>query len=94
VDPNVKEKTRNKVQEVIQKMNFQPNMAARGLAAGSTKVIGLVIPVGISSIFSDPYFPLVIQGVSSACNQLGYSIMLWLAEPKYERQTISQIIYN
>jgi LacI family transcriptional regulator len=93
-DPNVKERTRTKVQEVIQNLNFQPNMAARGLAAGSTKVLGLVIPVGISSIFSDPYFPLVIQGVSSTCNQLGYSIMLWLAEPQYERKTISQIIYN
>jgi LacI family transcriptional regulator len=94
VDPNVGERTRKKVQEVIQNLNFQPNMAARGLAAGSSKVIGLVIPVGISSIFSDPYFPLVVQGVSSACNHLGYSIMLWLAEPHYERKTISQIIYN
>ncbi len=93
-DPNVKERTRTKVQEVIQKLNFQPNMAARGLAVGSTRVLGLVIPVGISSIFSDPYFPLVIQGVSSVCNQLDYSIMLWLAEPQYERKTISQIIYN
>ena len=93
-DPNVGERTRKKVQEVIQNLNFQPNMAARGLAAGSTKVIGLVIPVGVSSIFSDPYFSLVIQGVSSACNHLGYSIMLWLADPQYERKTISQIIYN
>ncbi|HEY3344906.1 MAG TPA: LacI family DNA-binding transcriptional regulator [Anaerolineaceae bacterium] len=93
-DPNVKERTRNKVLEVIQSHNFQPNIAARGLAAGSTKVIGVVIPVGVSSIFSDPYFSLVIQGVSSACNHLGYSIMLWLAEPQYERKTISQILYN
>jgi LacI family transcriptional regulator len=93
-DPNVKEQTRKKVLDVIQSHNFQPNIAARGLAAGSTKVIGVVIPVGVSSIFSDPYFSLVIQGVSSACNHLGYSIMLWLAEPQYERKTISQILYN
>ncbi len=93
-DPNVGERTRKRVQEVIQALSFQPNMAARGLAAGKTRVLGLVIPVGISSIFSDPYFPLVIQGVSSACNLRGYSIMLWLAEPQFERKTISQIIYN
>jgi LacI family transcriptional regulator len=93
-DPNVRDQTRKKVQEVIQKFNFQPNLAARGLAAGSTQVIGLVIPVGISSIFSDPYFPLIIQGISSACNQHGYSIMLWLAEPQYERRTIGQIMHN
>jgi LacI family transcriptional regulator len=93
-DPNVNEQTRTKVQTLIQSIDFQPNLAARGLAAGHTNVIGLVIPTGVTAIFTDPYFPLVIQGVSSACNALGYSVMLWLAEPEYERRTISQIIYN
>jgi LacI family transcriptional regulator len=93
-DPKVSDRTRKKVQEIIQNVNFQPNIAARGLAAGHTRVIGLVIRMGVASIFSDPYFPLVIQGVSSACNNLGYSVMLWLAEPKYELQTIGQILYG
>ncbi|HMD87858.1 MAG TPA: LacI family DNA-binding transcriptional regulator [Anaerolineaceae bacterium] len=93
-DPNVNEKTRQKVKDVIQKLDFQPNLAARGLAAGHTNVLGLVIPMGVSAIFTDPYFPLVIQGVSSACNVLDYSVMLWLAEPEYERRTIRQILYN
>jgi LacI family transcriptional regulator len=93
-DPNVNNHTRTKVQEIIQNLNFQPNLAARSLAAGYTRVLGLVIPIGVASIFTDPYFPLVIQGVSSACNALGYSVMLWLAEPKYERKMISQILYN
>jgi LacI family transcriptional regulator len=93
-DPNVKERTRQKVLEIIQRINFQPNLAARGLAAGRTQVLGLVIPTGVTAIFSDPYFPLVIQGVSSACNALGYSVMLWLAEPEYERKTISHILYS
>jgi LacI family transcriptional regulator len=93
-DPNVNTQTREKVKELIDSINFQPNLAARGLAAGHTRVLGLVIPTGISAIFSDPYFPLLIQGVSTACNALEYSVMLWLAEPEYERKTISQIIYN
>jgi len=93
-DPNVNDQTRSKVQSIIQRIDFQPNLAARGLAAGHTKVIGLVIPTGVTAIFTDPYFPLVIQGVSSACNAQGYSVMLWLAEPEYERRTVSQIIYN
>lgn len=93
-DPNVKEQTRERVQAVIQSINFQPNQAARGLAAGHTRVIGLVIPTGVSALFSDPYFPLVIQGVASATNALGYSVMLWLAEPEYERKTIQQVLYN
>jgi LacI family transcriptional regulator len=93
-DRNVSEQTRLNVQSIIQSIDFVPNLAARGLAAGHTRVIGLVIPTGVMAIFTDPYFPLVIQGVSSACNARGYSVMLWLAEPEYERRTISQIMYN
>jgi len=93
-DSNVKEETRQKVLQVIQNINFQPNLAARGLAAGRTNTIGLVIPAGVSTLFADPYFPQLIQGVSTACNARDYSVMLWLAEPEYERRMIRQILHN
>jgi LacI family transcriptional regulator len=93
-DANVKEETRRKVLAIIKDINFQPNMAARSLAAGSTNIIGLVIPAGVSALFVDPYFPQFIQGVSTACNAHAYSVMLWLAEPEYERRTINQILHN
>ncbi len=93
-DANVSERTRQKVNSVIEQYSFQPNLAARGLAAGHKKVIGLVIPVGVTAIFTDPFFPLLIQGVSSACNHQDYSVMLWLAEPEFERKTITKILYN
>lgn len=93
-DPNVKEATRERVLDVIQRTNYQPNIAARGLAAGRTRVLGLVIPVGVSALFTDPYFPILVQGVSSACNLHDHSVMLWLAEPEYERRTIRQIMHS
>lgn len=93
-DANVKEETRRKVLDVIKSIDFQPNLAARGLATGRTNVIGVVIPAGVSVIFSDPYFPQFIQGVSTACNSRNYSVMLWLAEPEYERRMISRILHN
>jgi LacI family transcriptional regulator len=91
---NVKEQTRARVMEVIQKNNFQPNIAARGLAAGRTNVIGLVIPAGVTAIFSDPYFPLLIQGALSACNSRDFSVMLWLAEAEFERRMVRQILHS
>jgi LacI family transcriptional regulator len=93
-DNNVKKETRQKVLEVLQSINFQPNLAARSLAAGHTNTIGLVIPAGVSTLFVDPYFPQFIQGVATACNAHDYSVMLWLAEPEYERRMISQILHN
>jgi len=93
-DSNVKKETRQKVLEVLQNNNFQPNLAARSLAAGRTNTLGLVIPASVSTIFVDPYFPQFIQGVSTACNAHDYSVMLWLAEPEYERRMIRQILHN
>lgn len=91
-DPNVNDSTRAQVHAVIKKMGYHPNAAARGLAAGKTRVLGLVIPMGVAALFSDPYFPLLIQGISAACNQHNYSTMLWLAEPEFERRMIQQIV--
>jgi LacI family transcriptional regulator len=91
---NVREQTRMQVMDIIQQSNFQPNIAARSLAAGRTNVIGLVIPAGVSAIFTDPYFPYLIQSVSLACNAKDYSTMLWLAEPEFERRMMRQILHS
>src|SRR6185369_12040782 len=87
-DPHVSDETREQVMEVVQRLNFHPNAAAR------SRVLGLVIPTGVSSLFTDPYFPLLVQGVSSACNAHDHSVMLWLAEPEYERRTIGKVMHG
>jgi len=93
-EENVKDQTRQKVMQVINSYNFQPNLAARGLASGRTNVIGVVIPASVTVIFTDPYFPQLLQGVSAVCNTREYSVMLWLSEPEYERRMISRILHN
>lgn len=93
-DPNVAANTRQRVLDVIHQLNFQPNRAARSLAGGHTRILGLVIPTGISSVFSDPYFPNLIRGISATCQEKDYSVMLWLAEADYERRTIDQVLHN
>jgi LacI family transcriptional regulator, galactose operon repressor len=90
--PNVDSDTRARVLSVAESLSYQPNIAARSLAAGRTQILGLVIPTAVSTLFADPYFPLLIQGITSACNANDYSVMLWLAEPEYERRMIRQIL--
>jgi LacI family transcriptional regulator, galactose operon repressor len=92
--PNVSEDARRKVLDVIRQTNFQPNIAARSLASGNTQILGLVIPTAVANLFIDPYFPLLIQGITAACNARGYSMMLWLANIEYERRMIHQILYS
>lgn len=93
-DPKVSEETRARVRLIIEQLNYRPNMAARSLAGGRTRILGLVFPTGVSSVFSDPYFPLLIRGISAACREQEYSVMLWLAEPDYERRTIMHVLRN
>ena len=93
-DPNVADDTRQRVLQVIRQSNFQPNRAARRLAGGRTHILGLVIPTGVSSVFTDPYFPIQIRGISNACQDRDYSVMLWLAEADYERSAIDQVLNN
>lgn len=90
----VREETRKRVQSVIDQINFQPNIAARSLAAKRTGIIGLVIPAGVSALFNDPYFPQLIQGISAACNKNEYSMMLWVDEPTYHLRTTRQLLHS
>ena len=55
--PNVDQATRARVRLVAESLNYQPNIAARGLAVGRTRILGLAIPMVVSALFSDPYFP-------------------------------------
>jgi LacI family transcriptional regulator len=93
-DPNVSDETRQRVMTIVQDLNYHPNVVARGLAAGRTRVLGLVIPRTVSTLFTDPYFSLLIQGVSAGCNAHDHSVMLWIAEPEYERRTIRQVLHG
>ncbi|MGX0075046.1 catabolite control protein A [Staphylococcus warneri] len=47
---NVKPETRNKVNEVIKKLNYRPNAVARGLASKRTTTVGVIIP-DISNVY-------------------------------------------
>lgn len=93
-DENVSPATRQRVLEVIQQHNYQPNQAARRLAAGRTETLGLVISAGVGTTFNDPYFSQVIQGVSNSCNQQDYSLMLWLSDLEHERRILRHLASN
>ena len=47
--PSVGIETRARVLSVVESLNYQPNLAARSLAAGRTQILGLVIPTGVST---------------------------------------------
>lgn len=53
-------------------------------------MIGLRIPGEVSFIFSDPYFPELVQGVVDACNEADYGLMLMM-EPENDPVSAERI---
>jgi len=76
--PNVRPEVRERVWEVIRQIGYQPHAAARSLATRRTRVIGLIIPQAVTTLFTDPYFPILIRGIADACNAHNYHLMLSL----------------
>ncbi|MCS7287249.1 MAG: LacI family DNA-binding transcriptional regulator [Anaerolineae bacterium] len=83
--PHVKPEVREHVWKIIRELNYQPHAVARSLAKRHTNVIGLIIPQAVTVIFTDPFFPTVIRGISDACNSYGYYLMLALFSSSQEQ---------
>jgi LacI family transcriptional regulator len=85
---SVSSDVRARVQEVIRRTGYTPNVAARSLVSGRSGVIGLVIPSRVHSIFEDPYFSRLIQGISAASNQSGNTLSLFLLQTEEEESEL------
>lgn len=69
--PQVSEKTRKKVNEILEKHNYTPNAFARGLVIKSMKTIG-VLTIDIR----DLYYATVAYTIEQEFSKLGYSVIL------------------
>jgi len=92
-EPYVSEKTRARVMEIIEQVSFRPNPAARMLVTQRTQIIGVVVPQVSNVIFADnSYFPMLLQGASSAINEHDHSMLLWLQQNGESREHFAQRI--
>ncbi|MDO4814242.1 MAG: LacI family DNA-binding transcriptional regulator [Gemella sp.] len=70
-NPNVKAATRERVQEVIERLKYTPNAVARGLASKKTTTIGIVLP-DIADLASAE----AVSGIESVAHMYKYNIIL------------------
>ncbi|KXT75575.1 catabolite control protein A [Streptococcus sp. DD12] len=68
---NVKENTRKKVLEVIDRLDYRPNAVARGLASKKTTTVGVIIPN-----IANNYFANLAKGVDDIATMYNYNIVL------------------
>jgi DNA-binding LacI/PurR family transcriptional regulator len=67
----VRENNRKKVLKAMEELNYTPSAAARSLALGSTKVIGLTL-----STFNDSFFDGIVKSVSKNLERYGYFLAI------------------
>lgn len=71
-EPNVRQHTRAKVLEVVNRLRYRPNAAARSLSRQRSWVLGLVY----ESPDEFSYMKDVLDGALSACEERDYSLLL------------------
>jgi LacI family transcriptional regulator len=63
----VSAETRRRVLDAIEQLGYRPNVVARGLRAGRSMTIGLVIPD-----LTNPFYPLLARGIQDILGPAGY----------------------
>ncbi|WP_287044947.1 LacI family DNA-binding transcriptional regulator [Herpetosiphon sp.] len=90
--PSVRPEVRQRVLEVIREQDYVPQAAARSLASRRTNVVTLLIPRSSAIIFTDPFFPLIIQGITETCSERDYSVMLSMVTGTQERDFYQRVL--
>ena len=63
---NISEETKARVYEAMEKLNYIPNLSARGLANNTSKLIGVVIPQtepGSSLLFNNNFYSEIMSAM-------------------------------
>jgi LacI family transcriptional regulator, repressor for deo operon, udp, cdd, tsx, nupC, and nupG len=79
---SVSEKTRKKVQQAIEMLNYEPNMLGRNLRSSKSRMLLILIPT-----ISNSFYYNVIEGIEEITSQYDYNILLCTTDkdPKKEK---------
>ena len=90
--PKVRPDTRRAVEKAIARLGYVPNRAARSLVTKRTDTIALVVSESERRVFSDPFFPAIVQGISTAIADTELQLLLLLARGEREHVKVERYI--
>ncbi|QNL50538.1 LacI family DNA-binding transcriptional regulator [Olivibacter sp. SDN3] len=77
----ISDKTKRKVNSYAKKVGYQPNTIAKSLKEGKSRSIGVVI-----CSIDNTFVSQMLNGIDSACNARGYSIMIMQSKESHEQE--------
>jgi len=78
---HMSEKTKNKIKNVIEELDFRPNLIARNLKAQKTGLIGVIV-----SDVTNPVTVHLIKGIINQCTKEGYQVVTASSDEKLEKE--------
>lgn len=91
--PQISEKTKEQVREVINKLKYKPNAIARSLANSKSRIIGVVLPNESQDLITNPFFIQAMKGMSGYAQSKKYYLMYAFSEDeKSESDYINNFI--
>ena len=78
----ISDETKRKVNDAIKKLNYTPNVVARGLANNKTRILAVILPDGAEKMFSNPFFAQALKGISIYAQKANYYIMCGFKDEK------------
>lgn len=81
----VAEATRQRVLATVAALNYQPNAAARNLAARRTYTLGLTV-----HNISGEFFQHMLRGAEEAASQHGYTLLIYTTRDANKRTTLGE----
>ena len=82
----VREKTKQKVLDVIDRLDFKPNDIARGLATSKTTTIAIVFPQSLFAHVKD-----MIGGIGDTGRHLDYNINMYTTDDIGDENTVADV---
>ena len=79
--PDISVQTKKAVNELAEKLNYQPNIVALNLRQQKTNTIGVIIPEIVHFFFST-----VISGIEDVAYTAGYNVILAQSNESYQRE--------
>lgn len=67
--------TVERILQIADSLGYSPNPYARALLAKSVGVIGILTPQSLPSIFANPFFPALHEGVGRVCDAHNLSLL-------------------
>lgn len=74
--PRISPDTKERVRAIMAELGYYPNAIARSLVNQTSSSIGVIRSRLTQGDFGNPFFPAVIQGISSVAHKYGLSLVL------------------